>query len=181
MTDKQISPPEKLIQKDGEPVGLDENQDRELEKLYREMFHSCFIYAVNALGDESLAEEAVQDTFRIACERADRLFSSQNPKGWLIETLKNVIRNMRRTRAQISRAIADMVSAGEISYAASDGENLQLLYSGIVSDGDFALLKRISVDGYSMLEAAEELGINLEACKKRVQRAKRKFKKFFEK
>lgn len=160
---------------------MDENQDRRLEKLYREMFHICFVYARNALEDESLAEESVQDTFRIACEKADNLFSSENPKGWIIKTLKNVIHNMNKARANINKIIVDMMSVEENSYTASDEENLHLLYAGIVSDEDFALLKRISVDGYSMLEAADELGITVDACKKRAQRARKKLKNFLEK
>ena len=160
---------------------MDENQDRRLEKLYREMFHICFVYARNALEDESLAEESVQDTFRIACEKADNLFSSENPKGWIIKTLKNVIHNMNKARANINKIIVDMMSVEENSYTASDEENLHLLYAGIVSDEDFALLKRISVDGYSMLEAADKLGITVDACKKRAQRARKKLKNFLEK
>ena len=176
-----INLPFRKTQKDGESVGLDESWESKLEELYRDMFHPCFIYAVNALNDDSLAEEAVQDTFRIACEKADNLFASQNPKGWIIETLKNVIRNMKRARAQISKVIVNIAFDEGNSFATSDEENLSLLYSGIVSSEDFALLKKISVDGYSMLEAADELGITVEACKKRVQRARQKFRKFFEK
>ena len=160
---------------------MDENQDKKLEELYREMFHLCFVYARSALNDENLAEEAVQDTFRIACEKADMLFSSENPKGWIIKTLKNVIYNMNKTRANINKIIVDMASVNENLFSTSDEENPVLLYSKIISDEDFALLKRISVDRYSMLEAADELGITVDACKKRVQRAKRKFKKFLEK
>ena len=41
--------------------------------------------------------------------------------------------------------------------------------------------KRILEDLLAMLEAAEELGISVEACKKRVQRAKKKLQKIIEK
>jgi len=158
-------------------VVLDENQDRKLEKLYREMFHPCFVYARNALDDESLAEEAVQDTFRIACEKTDSLFASENPNGWIMKTLKNVTRNMKRTRACINKIIVDMASVDENIFFTSDEENPALLYARIINDEDFALLKRISIDGYSLLEAADELGISVGACKKRVQRARQRFKK----
>ena len=39
-------------------------------------------------------------------------------------------------------------------------------------DEVFRLVRRVTRDGYSMRETAEALGISLEACKKRVQRAK---------
>jgi RNA polymerase sigma-70 factor (ECF subfamily) len=60
------------------------NQDQFFEILYREMFNQLNIYAQNALRDRSLGEEAVQDTFRIACTKIDELMASSNPKGWLI-------------------------------------------------------------------------------------------------
>ena len=36
------------------------------------------------------------------------------------------------------------------------------------------MLVKIVLQNYTMLEAAQELGISVEACKKRVQRAKKK-------
>lgn len=39
------------------------------------------------------------------------------------------------------------------------------------------MLKQVTLDRYSMLEAAEELGISVEVCKKRVQRARAQFRK----
>ena len=46
--------------------------------------------------------------------------------------------------------------------------------------GSKALAEEV-VRRYTMLEAAEELGITVEACKKRVQRAKKKLQKIIEK
>ena len=52
---------------------------------------------------------------------------------------------------------------------------------GVLGEEDFQLLVNIVVRRYTMLEAAEELGITVEACKKRVQRAKKKLQKIIEK
>ena len=54
-------------------------------------------------------------------------------------------------------------------------------YSDALGEEDFQLLVNIVVRRYTMLEAAEELGITVEACKKRVQRAKKKLQKIIEK
>ena len=48
---------------------VDRDQDRLLEELYREMYSVLLCYANAALKDKALAEEAVQDTFRIACAK----------------------------------------------------------------------------------------------------------------
>ena len=42
---------------------------------------------------------------------------------------------------------------------------------------DFQLLKRVVLDGCTMLEAAKEYGISVEACKKRIQRLRTHLKK----
>lgn len=150
-----------------------------IEKLYREMFRPLLAYARSALNEEGLAEEAVQDTFKIACAKADDFLSSPHPKGWLVNTLKNVIKNMKRSRAQLNNIVVSYLSFDEDIVASTANDvNPDLYYSGIVSDEDFALLKLIAIERYSMFEAAEEFGISVEACKKRVQRAKKKFQKF---
>ena len=66
--------------------------DDRMEQLYREMFPKLYMYALRIMSKPSLAEEAVQNTFCIACSKEDSLFSSDNPHGWLMNTLKNVIR-----------------------------------------------------------------------------------------
>ena len=40
-----------------------------IDKLYDEMYRQMFLYARRILGDNSLAEETVQETFRIACKK----------------------------------------------------------------------------------------------------------------
>ena len=53
-------------------MGLAAHQEEIIAQLYREMYRKLVVYAENALND-SLAEEAVQDTFRIACSKYDEL------------------------------------------------------------------------------------------------------------
>lgn len=146
-------------------MGLDYEQERKIEKLYREMYSLLYIYAENALANKHLAEEAVQDTFRIACAKAEAVLGSPNPKGWLVNTLKYVILNIRRTQAKLN--------ATEIEFMA--------MYTGLLDEKDFKLLELLALKRYSMLEAANEFGISIEACKKRVQRARKKLVKILEK
>ena len=86
-------------------MGLDDNQHRFIEEMYKEMYYSLSAFALSALNDRSLAEEAVQDTFRIACAKIDKFQFSANPKGWLYITLKYVIGNMIRSRARLNNMI----------------------------------------------------------------------------
>jgi DNA-directed RNA polymerase specialized sigma24 family protein len=77
---------------------MDEEQRQFIESLYLEMYNKLIVFASCAFPEEGLAEEAVQETFRIACQKADQICDSENPRGWLVNTLKFTIRNMRRSR-----------------------------------------------------------------------------------
>ncbi len=161
-------------------MGLNDNQRRAIEKYYQEMFYPLSAYAKSALNERTLAEEAVQDTFRIACAKADDILSSPNPKGWLLNTLKNVVHNTVRSRAYLNRILVTCIDFDEnILSGDADTPDLDCMYSDLADNEDYKLLKKIALDRYSMLEAAQELGISVEACKKRVQRAKKKLKKHF--
>lgn len=161
---------------------LSEYQNKLIEQLFREMYHLLFVYARNALnGDVSFAEEAVQDTFRIACAKIEKLEASPNQKGWLLNVLKNVIRNMRRSQVQITKLTMEvMMNEPEIELEKTDAA-IDLMYSDVISREDFLLIKRVALERMTMLELSLELGISVEACKKRVQRAKNRMKTELEK
>ena len=156
-------------------------QNLMIERLYREMYSSMRSYAENALNDRSFAEEAVQDTFRIACAKCDSLEVSLNPRGWLMNTLKYAIRNIRRHQAQNAQLAAETVLC-ESTFAENCIEKSTcVLYSDLLSQADFKLLKRSVLDGASVSELSKEFDISVEACKKRLQRARERLKREVEK
>ena len=57
-------------------------------QLYHENFKPLYRYAKNALNDPSIAEEATQEVFCLACVKSEELSQSNNPQGWLMNTLK---------------------------------------------------------------------------------------------
>lgn len=152
--------------------------NRRIEELYLKMYNRLFIFADNALKNPALAEEAVQETFRIACMKPESLCNSPNPEGWLVNTMKNVICNIRRERASMDRVLSAYIfsKAKELS-ASEDQLDFSLLYQNIAGMEEYKLLKEMVLDGKSHLEMAKARGISVEACKKRVQRAKEKLKK----
>lgn len=168
-------------------MGLTPKQDHEITRLYHEMHQMLFSYASNALKDRSLAEEAVQDTFRIACSKPDVLLTSPNPKGWLTITLKYVIENIRRSRARWTKFAARLITMAEANtdliFTLPDEESIALetICTKVLDAEEFRLLKRVVQDKLTMAEAAQEFNINVEACKKRIQRAKMKLKNYLQK
>lgn len=149
-----------------------------LEQLYRQHYQRLLLYAKAIVKNEHLAEEAVQDTFHIACSKIQDLRRSENAAGWLVQTLKNVLRNMERTHSSLYAALQNHLPYEEHHLGGTrDEENIELLYSGILTEEEFRLLRYIAVDKYSFLEASEEFDISVEACRKRFQRIKEKMRK----
>lgn len=162
-------------------MALSEFELRLIEQLYRAHYQRLYLYAKALLQDEHLAEEAVQDTFHIACGRVEELQHSEDPAGWLMVAEKNVIRNMERSRSSLYSVMKrDIPYENAALGAKSDEISVDVLYGGILPEEDFRLLKRIALDGWTYLEAAEELSISVEACRKRVQRSKEKLRKKLE-
>lgn len=150
----------------------------EIERLYLQMFSLLFEYARSTLPNNALAEEAVQETFRIACQKPEALCTSPNPEGWLVNTLKNVICNMERSRNIAKRILRGYfaVHITELT-TTNDRVGVEILYDDIADTEEFKLLKEMAIDGRSYLEMAESRNISIDTCRKRVQRAKEKLRK----
>ncbi|MDO5784909.1 MAG: sigma-70 family RNA polymerase sigma factor [Eubacteriales bacterium] len=145
--------------------------DEKIEQLYREMYELLYAYAYSALHSHVQAEDAVQETFRIACVRRAEVFSSPNPKGWLRITLKHVIYSIWHKNNNKDKLLAYLTATTE--QAVMDEIDVDILFSDIADSAEYQLIKRIAIDNCSMAELAQELGISVEACKKRVQRARK--------
>lgn len=152
---------------------MDPKHEELLKELYLEMYDNMLSYAIVAFKDESLAEEAVQETFRIACEKSDQVYESPNPNGWLVITLKYTINNIKRTRESAQQLLSRYLALQtESSTYSVDKLSLEALYGNVAETEEFKLLTEFAVDGKSHLEMAKSRGISVAACKKRVQRAK---------
>lgn len=151
---------------------------KEIERLYVQLYTKLFEYARSSLSSDSLAEEAVQDAFQIACQKPEALFGSPNPEGWMVNTLKNVIRNTLRSQ-NIARRILLGYFASNIDdlTVSTDRIGLEILYDDIVDLEEFKLVKEFALDGKSYLDMSQELGITVAACRKRMQRARETLQK----
>ena len=148
------------------------DQHKRIEVFYLEMYDQLFLYAQKALKNESLAEEAIQETFRIVCTKPEDFLSSPNPKGWIINTLKYTMQNMTRNRDR-TNALLNQYLATYTSDAFSENRiPLEVTYENVAHSEEFRLIKEMAVEGKSHLEMAQSRGISVDACKKRVQRAK---------
>lgn len=144
-----------------------------IEELYLEMFEKLKIYACCSLDNDSLAEEAVQETFRIACQKPEDLCKSVNPRGWLVQTLKYTINNIRSYQASAKRIVEKYLMTQVKDFSLTEDHiELRVLYENVADTEEFNLLVEMAIEGKSHLEMANSRGISVDACKKRVQRAK---------
>ena len=145
-------------------------------KLYNEMYTALHAYARRVLEDSALAEEAIQDAFCIACARRDQFLTSPNPQGWIMLTLKHVMQNTLRAQAKL-RALLALDAGAEQTSGEPELMSVDLLFCDVSDSEDFRLLKQIALERCTILELSEELGVSVEACKKRVQRARKRLQK----
>ena len=150
------------------------------ERLYLEMYDILIGYARSNVRHDGLAEELVQEAFRIACMNPEELCASDNPRGWMYLTLKNTIRNSRKSRENGTRLLTDYLAVYRHDIAITeDTLSLELQYGKLANMDEFRLIYEMAVDGKSHLEMAKARGISVDACKKRVQRAKEVLRKKF--
>lgn len=152
-------------------MSLDAEQTAALEALFRAHWEPLYRYANRMLHAPSLAEEAVQEAFLLAVMKYEELRASGNPEGWLYRTVYYVVQNQRRARQRGSELVLRLLRQ-EQEASSADGA----VFAGLTEDPDFQLIRRVTLEGYSMRETAEQLGISLEACKKRVQRARQRLR-----
>lgn len=124
----------------------------------------------------------MQNAFLIACLKPKEFLDSPNRRGWLVKTVKNNMWNLSRARAKMRHRELALDNEGRAGYEVPcEDDYVELMYSDLLSPEEFALLKRVVIQRYTIAEAAMELGISAEACSKRVQRAKQRLKKALEK
>ncbi len=144
-----------------------------IDRLYLEMHNLLFEYAVSRLENEAIAEEAVQETFRIACQKPEELSGSPNPKGWVMNALKNVISNTRKNQSTAKRILGEYLQLqAQLLQSSSDCVDVNLLFHDIASLEEFQMVKEMALEGKTYLELSQEWGISIDACRKRMQRAR---------
>lgn len=154
---------------------MNAEQKARIEALYLEMYERMLAYARASMDSEAVAEEMVQETFRIACQSPEKLCESANPQGWLILTLKHTIRNTQKNRIN-SRKLLEKYLLVRLREAASL-EAANALFDGMEDLEEFRLLSEMILEGRSHAEMAHSRGISVAACKKRIQRAKETLRK----
>ena len=147
-----------------------------LESLYLQHYSAMESYAYRFFKNRDLAQDAVQETFLIAQTKLDVLLASPAPRGWLFNTLKNVIGNIYKQQKKLK----DTVVLREDDQAEDLSPSVLAEYAHTVPEEELRLLIWVYCDGWPYQSIADHLGISLAACKKRIQRARNHMKQALE-
>ena len=164
-------------------------QDKLINQLYRNNFCKLKRYA-QMFVHSTQAEEIVQDVFREAVEKVDQLSTHENPDGWLMQVLKNKIRNYQRaTQRDLLRLISidseaalQIPTQGNVDDRLQEEETVVLAIQKIratLTEQELYQLKRVIYDNASHKELASELGISIWTSQKRLERARDKLARLF--
>ena len=151
-----------------------------LEAFFREYCHYLVVYAYRYLKDWEDAKEVTQDSFLTAIIRSDSFFDSENPLGWMKKVIWKKASNFSRSKSKqssVSVPIEDMPE-NFLAYDPYSGPDSTIARCAeILKPEEFSLFKRIVINGESYSDVATELGLSERACRKRVERARKKLKK----
>lgn len=162
---------------------LNDEQRLWLRQIYIREYDTLLCIARHRLPSLPVAEEAVQKTFLIACEKIDVLMASPRPGGWLTNTLINTIGTLMRSSERANKLFVSEMGLDESLIAAQDDGVYELDDIGVrvLGQRDYSIMKGVLLKELSIKEAAAELGISVAACKKRIQRGKRQLREILEK
>ncbi len=156
---------------------MNTEKDQLIEMYYKEMYPKLMAYANSVVKNRFYAEEAVQDTFQIACQKSSSFLTSPNPQGWLMLTMKNVLKNASRDSMRTRETVTESLLYDSSTFLGVRSEReLDIMYSDLISEDDYRMLKLVALHNYTMRDIAEEFGINVDAARKRVQRARDKLR-----
>lgn len=155
-----------------------------VERLYHLHFKKLFIYANATLRDPELAKDVVQDTFHEALRRIDVVAKHENPGGWLMNVVKNKLKEWERNRRRNLRYLLsldadfpdernlpeELVSAQPELQSGSVMEIIE----HVLTPEEFRLLKRLVFDRASHQQVAQEFGISVYTSQKRLERIRDK-------
>ena len=161
---------------------MNERQMNFVENLYREMYDRLTSYALNALRDPARAEDIVQSTFELVCLNVNTLMNHESPRGWVLVTFRNLLRTSAKERVGDIMLLERLQSRLLIEQD-KEWEDLDpdILYGNLLENEDYRLLREFVNSESTIVEFSGKHGISVEACKKRLQRARSRLRRYFRK
>lgn len=162
-------------------------EQRWLDDLFREHYARLKTTAFyigkryGVMDPEAWAEDMTQEVFLRAADKADALTEHPNILGWLICTLKNVIGSERQKKSNGEIPVAEVWNVRAEPVCEHLENERDALFPPGMSKEEEDILYRCHCREQSVREIALALGITTEACRMRLHRAERKYRKLMKK
>jgi RNA polymerase sigma-70 factor (ECF subfamily) len=132
-------------------------------------------YLAQMVGDRTLAEDLLQDTFHDALRARDRLHEVRSPEAWLYGIARNRALGALRRRQRFHRALARLERGfGWSLEEEPDVLAVRELLERSVRPDERALLVLRYLHGFDATELAEMTGRTPDAVRQQLSRARRK-------
>jgi RNA polymerase sigma-70 factor (ECF subfamily) len=157
--------------------------DAEFERLFATYQRPILNYLYRLLGDGDRAQEVAQDVFVKAYRHLDRLPEDANHRAWLYRIATNTAYDVLRRRKLIGwlpLLSADAPSLTEADWNApfAEREAVQQALSDLPLKYRTPLIL-YCVEGYSVRQVSEIMGISEGAVKTRLYRARERFREAY--
>ena len=159
------------------PEAPDARREQELMLLMEQNKTRLMRMAYMYLGDQAMAEEAVQDTFLKAYAHLDRFRGDSRPETWLTRIAINTCKDMRRTawfRNRRNTATLDAVPERGMEDAYPDRTVLRAVMALPDKDKQVILLRYYQ--DMTVPEVARALAISVPCAASRLNRAKERLR-----
>lgn len=140
-------------------------------KLYTEQYSRLLNTARGLMQDPQDADDIVQRTFLILLVKHRGKVPHENPIGWLITTLRNLIKNDQNRRFHFDLSLDSMPETTADPHDPYASNFMQLLPDGL-SQQEKQLLYWFCEVGLSHTEIAQRLGCSENASRMRLHRAR---------
>lgn len=160
---------------------MTEEQNNFFTQLYLKEFNFLYDLACALLSDSHLGYDLVQETFQVACLKIESVMKHPNPAGWLVVVLKHKVAHIFRDKKILLELNESITAAVDDTAKFEECEDdWKKRWLEVISESEFQLLQKYYGQWISISCLAEELGISVDSCYKRIQRAKKKLRKIFE-
>ncbi len=155
--------------------------DKEFEKFYKTNLPKVVSHIYHRMSNndtaKNIAEDLAQEVFYVALAKWDDLKVNETPLRWLFQTANYKIMEWNRRQASHPMVYLEdnplESTAEEENYGMSE---LELSALSAVNEGEWDLLKKYYLQGYSIEELAEAEGITPNNMRVRLMRMRGKLK-----
>lgn len=139
--------------------------------LYEKNSRWLIQWVYRLFGNQSIAEEIVQETFLVFLFKIDELSNHPNIEGWLYKTATHLSkRELKSARNHRETPLNEDLMLPATEYGRKD---LFEVLPPMLPENEKEILKWRFVERLPHQEIADRLGISSDACRMRMMRAKR--------